>query len=154
MNKIKTLPALKKIVGRLKKQGKRIAFTNGCFDLLHPGHIKTFTEAKKKSDVLIVGLNSDSSVRKIKGHQRPILDQKARAQVISAIAAVDYVTIFYQDTPFKLIQAIKPDLLVKGGDWAKEKIIGQEFAKKTIRINLKKGFSTSKIIQKIIENHA
>ena len=154
MNKLKTLPALKKIVTKLKKQGKRITFTNGCFDLLHPGHIKTFNEAKKRGDILIVGLNSDSSVKKIKGSARPILNQKARAEVISALSVVDFVIIFKEETPLKLIKEIKPHFLIKGGDWPKNKIVGREFVKKVIRVKLKEGFSTSKIIEKIIKNHA
>jgi len=154
MDKLKTLPALKKIVARLKKQKKQIAFTNGCFDLLHPGHIKIFNEAKKKAEILIVGLNSDSSVRKIKGPRRPVLNQKARAEVIGALSLVDYIVVFKEETPFKTIKTIKPHLLIKGGDWPRNQIVGRNIAKKVVRVRLRKGFSTSKIIEKIIKAHS
>lgn len=146
---IKTLPALKRIVTTLKKQGKRIVFTNGCFDIIHPGHIKTFQEAKNKGDILIVGINSDSSVKEIKGDQRPIIDERARAQVVAAIRVVDYVVLFYEKTPYRLIKEIKPHILVKGGDWQKEEIIGKEFVQKIYRVKLYPGYSTTKIIEKI-----
>jgi len=154
MSKLKTLNELKKLLPKLKEQRKKIAFTNGCFDILHPGHVKTFNLAKKKADILIVGLNSDSSVKKIKGPRRPVLDQKARAEVLSAFSSIDYIVIFNEETPFKVIKAIKPDFLIKGGDWAHDKIVGREFAKKVVRVKLKQGFSTSKIIKKILKSHS
>lgn len=146
---VKTLPALKGIVNKLKKQGKRIVFTNGCFDIIHPGHIKTLKEAKSKGDVLIIGVNSDSSVREIKGRQRPILDEGARTQILAAISVVDYVIVYCEKTPHRLIKEIKPSVLVKGGDWQKEEIIGKEFVQKIYRVKLYPGYSTTKIIEKI-----
>lgn len=149
--KIQTLAALKKNVERLKKQDKIIVFTNGCFDILHQGHLKTFKEAKKKGDVLIVGVNSDSSVRKIKGPKRPIINQDCRLQVLAALELVDYVILFNEETPYNLIKIIKPHILIKGGDWTKDKIIGKEFVQKVSRIKLFPGYSTTKIIEKIIK---
>ena len=149
MSKTKTLPALKKIVKELKRQGKRIVFTNGCFDILHPGHIRILKEAKKKGDILIVGLNADSSVKIIKGSRRPILSEKSRAELLSAITFVDYIVLFKELTPYKLIREIKPDYLVKGEDWKTGKIIGGEFVKKVFRVKLYPGQSTSAIIKRI-----
>ncbi|MDD4954979.1 MAG: adenylyltransferase/cytidyltransferase family protein [Candidatus Omnitrophica bacterium] len=149
MSKIKTLSALKKIVGSLKKKNKQIVFTNGCFDLIHPGHIKILKDSKSKGDVLIVGLNSDSSIRRIKGPSRPIMDEKARGKVLEAIELVDYIIIFNEDTPYRIIKELKPDCLVKGEDWKASDIIGREFAKKIFRIKFYPGYSTTGIIQKI-----
>lgn len=147
--KTETLTNLKKIISRLKKNNKKIVFTNGCFDLIHPGHIKILTSAKKKGDVLIVGLNSDRSIKAIKGKNRPILNQKARVQILSAITPVDYLIIFDQKTPYQIIKKIKPTIIVKGQDWPKDKIIGREFANKLISVKLTAGYSTTKIIEKI-----
>jgi D-beta-D-heptose 7-phosphate kinase/D-beta-D-heptose 1-phosphate adenosyltransferase len=149
MNKIKTLSVLGSIVKKLKKQGKVIVFTNGCFDILHPGHIKVLKEAKKKGDVLIVGLNSDSSVKRIKGKSRPILDEKARAEVLAALNVVDYIVIFDKDNPYQLIKTLRPDFLVKGGDWEREDIVGRELVGRVIRVRLLPGYSTSAFIKKI-----
>ncbi|UCC94955.1 MAG: adenylyltransferase/cytidyltransferase family protein [Candidatus Omnitrophota bacterium] len=149
MGKIKTSSQIKKIVNTLKKRGKRIAFTNGCFDVLHPGHIKVLREAKKRADILIVGLNSDRSVKKIKDERRPILDENARKCILEAIEYVDYIVVFSENTPHKLIQEIKPDYLVKGGDWRHDAIIGREFVKKVFRVKLQGEYSTTKIIEKI-----
>jgi len=99
-------------------------FTNGCYDLIHPGHLKVLSDAKAKGDILIVGLNSDASIKKIKGPKRPILSQKARSTILEYIEIIDYIIIFSQETPYELIKQIKPDILVKGGDWGKDKIIG------------------------------
>ena len=149
MSKIKSRADLKKIVSQLKKKKKKVVFTNGCFDILHPGHIKIFTEAKKRGDVLVVGLNSDLSVKLIKGSRRPILDQKSRATMISAFEMVDYVTLFDELTPYELIKAIKPQILVKGGDWSHHDIVGRDLVEKVFRVKLKDGFSTTNIIKKI-----
>jgi D-beta-D-heptose 7-phosphate kinase/D-beta-D-heptose 1-phosphate adenosyltransferase len=149
MSKIKSLSVLKKIVGQLKKNNKRIVFTNGCFDILHPGHIKILKDSKAKGDILIVGLNSDSSIKKIKGPTRPVMDEKARSKVLEAIELVDYIVIFGEDTPYRIIKELKPDCLVKGEDWEKNKIIGREFVKKIFRIKFYPGYSTTGIIQKI-----
>ena len=149
MSKIKSRAALKKIVSQLKRKGKRIVFTNGCFDILHPGHIKIFTEAKKKGDILIVGVNSDLSVKLIKGSKRPILDQKSRSQLVAAFELVDYVTLFNELTPYELIKTIRPQVLVKGGDWSHREIVGRDLVEKVCRVKLKGGFSTTSIIKKI-----
>ncbi len=149
MSKVKTLSALKKIVESLKKKNKRIVFTNGCFDIIHPGHIKILKDSKDKGDILIVGLNSDSSIRRIKGPGRPVMDEKARSKVLEAIGLVDFVVIFQEDTPYKVIKELRPDYLVKGEDWKENKIIGREFVKKIFRIKFYPGYSTTGIIQKI-----
>ena len=149
MAKVKKLNELKKILDRLKKEGKKIVFTNGCFDLIHPGHIKVLKEAKRKGDILVVGLNSDKSVRKIKGPQRPILDEKTRARVVSALEDVDFVVIFNQPTPLNLINTIKPHCLVKGSDLKKKDIVGRDLVKKVFTVKILKGYSTTEIVNKI-----
>lgn len=149
MSKIKSVKELKIIITRLKGKGKKIVFTNGCFDILHPGHLKILNQASQKGDVLVVGLNSDSSIRKIKGPKRPILNQKARANLLATMIPVDYVVIFNETTPYNLIKRIKPDILVKGGDWQKDKIVGNELVRKVYRIKLYPGSSTTGIIDKI-----
>ncbi len=151
--KVKSLPGLKRIVNRLKNKGKKIVFTNGCFDLLHPGHIYYLKEAKKKGDILILGLNSDSSLRKLKGKGRPLIPQKDRAEVLANFEFIDYIFIFNELTPQEAIRAISPDVLVKGGDYKKEEIIGGKFVEekggKVIIIPFLKGHSTTKLIKKI-----
>ena len=149
MGKIKSLKELKKAVSGLKRQGKKIVFTNGCFDILHLGHLKILNEARKKGDVLIVGLNSDSSIKRIKGSKRPILTQDARAKLLANMIGVDYVVIFSEATPYNLIKTIKPDVLVKGGDWKKDKIVGNKLVKKIHSVKLCSGHSTTRIINKI-----
>lgn len=149
MNKVKKLAALKRIVEKLKKKNKRIVFTNGCFDIIHPGHIKILKDSKNKGDVLIVGLNSDSSIKRIKGKARPVMDEKARSRVLESIEFVDFVVIFNEDTPYEVIKELKPDYLVKGQDWKADKIIGKEFVKKIFRIKFYPGYSTTGIIKKI-----
>jgi rfaE bifunctional protein nucleotidyltransferase chain/domain len=145
--------SLRELVKDLKSKGKIIVFTNGCFDIIHPGHIKILFEAKKQGDVLIVGINDDDSIRRSKGQDRPILPLSARQIVLAAIEAVDYVVSFSEDTPEKLIKEIEPDVLVKGEDWSEDKIVGADFVKskggKVIRVKLFEGFSTSNIIKKI-----
>jgi D-beta-D-heptose 7-phosphate kinase/D-beta-D-heptose 1-phosphate adenosyltransferase len=125
--KFKTLPALKKALAREKKARRRVVFTNGCFDILHIGHLRYLTQAKKLGHVLVIGLNSDSSVKKLKGPSRPLTPQKERAEILAGLEAVDYVTVFSEPTPEKLIHAIIPDVLVKGGDWKKKDIVGSDF---------------------------
>jgi D-beta-D-heptose 7-phosphate kinase/D-beta-D-heptose 1-phosphate adenosyltransferase len=122
--KIKAKEELGSILEGLKRREKRIAFTNGCFDILHVGHIRCLEEAKKLGDVLVVALNSDRSVRSIKGPSRPLVPQAQRAEVLSALAIVDYVVIFDEPDPLELISFLKPHILVKGGDWGPEDIIG------------------------------
>ena len=147
--KIKSLKEISLIVSSLKHKNKRIVFTNGCFDILHIGHIKYLEEAKSFGDILILGLNSDTSVRKIKGNDRPINSQNERAYIISALDLVDYVVIFNEETPFDLIKNINPDILVKGGDYEGTKIEGQDIVKEFKIVKFIDGVSTSKIIEKI-----
>jgi len=150
VQRVQNVAALKKTLLRLKKRGKKIVFTNGCFDLLHPGHIKIFKEAKAKGDVLVVGINSDASVRRIKGNTRPVLDQWARAQNVSSLRPVDYVVLFEEETPYELMKELKPDYLVKGGDWKKKDIVGRDLVKKVFRVNVLRKYSTSRMIKKIL----
>jgi len=150
-NKIKNLRGLKAVLGALKRRGKKIVFTNGCFDILHKGHIKLLKKARSLGDVLVVAVNSDSSVRKIKGDKRPINRAPDRAAVLSAVTFVDFVTIFDEPDPEKIIKKLCPDVLVKGADWGKKKIIGGDFVKarggKVCSVPLAKGYSTSRIIK-------
>ena len=148
-SKIKSQNQISEIVRKLKKSGKKIVFTNGCFDILHIGHIRILKKAKSFGDVLIIGLNSDLSVKKIKGKHRPVISENERAEVLSAISSIDFIVKFSQPTPYQLIKKIMPDILVKGADWKSEKIVGSEFAKKVVRIPLAKGRSTTKIIEKL-----
>lgn len=152
-SKIKSLLGLARILKKIKTAKKKVVFTNGCFDILHVGHVSYLQEAKSLGDVLIVGLNSDSSVRKLKGNKRPISSQKNRARVLSALAAVDFIVVFSSATPFNLIKAIKPDVLVKGGDWKIKDIVGAKLVRSyggTIRrLSYVKGFSTKDLIRKI-----
>jgi D-beta-D-heptose 7-phosphate kinase / D-beta-D-heptose 1-phosphate adenosyltransferase len=117
------------LLDRLKKEGKKVVFTNGCFDILHVGHVKYLQEAKSYGDVLIVGLNSDSSVRELKGPTRPVNVQEDRAYILAALESVDYVVLFSEETPHELIKNIGPDILVKGGDYEGKSVVGAEFAK-------------------------
>jgi D-beta-D-heptose 7-phosphate kinase/D-beta-D-heptose 1-phosphate adenosyltransferase len=154
-NKIKDTSTLKTIVSSLKKRGKKIVFTNGCFDILHKGHIKLLKIAKSLGDVLIVAINSDNSVKKIKGPKKPINTAKDRAFVLSAIDFVDFITTFSQPTPAQIIKKLNPDVLVKGGDWKKEEIVGKDFIEskggKVYTISLARGYSTSHLIKTIVK---
>ena len=125
--KIKNLRELKKIISNLKSRRKKIVFTNGCFDLLHYGHVRYLEDAKKKGDILVVAVNSDASIRRIKGNNRPILGEKDRLSIIAALESVDYVISFNQDTPLKIIKALKPDVLIKGSDWNIKTMVGADF---------------------------
>jgi len=153
MNKTYSREELKKIIDLHRKEGKKIVFTNGCFDILHVGHTRYLTEAKKQGDVLILGLNSDESVRSLKGKERPLIPENERADVIAALESVDYVTIFHELTPLELIEYLKPDIIVKGGDWKEEDVVGRESVAKwggrVIIIPEIKGSSTTNIIEKI-----
>ena len=148
-NKILTLP--KALAARRKAAGagKKTVFTNGCFDIVHAGHVALLEQARSLGDILIVGLNSDASVRRLKGPARPLNGLKDRARVLAALAAVDMVVPFTRDTPFELIKVLKPDILVKGADYSHEKIVGREFAGRTVRISLVKGRSTTGLIKKM-----
>lgn len=153
MNKIKKINEIKKISEKLKSEGKIIVFTNGCFDILHPGHIKLLKKAKSLGDVLIVGLNKDNSVRKLKGKNRPIIDEKGRAEILSSLYMVDYVVLFGEKTPIKLIKEILPHYIVKGGDYKKEDVVGKDIVEKhggkVVIVPLYKKYSTTKIIEKM-----
>lgn len=151
--KILGRPALVKRLALLKRAGKRIVFTNGCFDILHYGHLKLLSDAKAFGDVLVVGLNSDASIRMIKGRSRPVRGQGERAAMLAGLAAVDYVALFRGATPRLLIEAISPHVLVKGGDWHAGRIVGARFVEsrggKVVVIPLAKGYSTTSLIEKI-----
>src|SRR6266508_1041560 len=142
-------PALAEVLAGLRRQGKRIVFTNGCFDLLHPGHLHALSQAKSLGDVLVVGINSDASVKRLKGAQRPILNETERAQILAAMEVVDYVTIFAEDTPLELIRLLQPHLLVKGGDWSSEAVVGKEVVEENggevVVVPYQPGFSTTGI---------
>ena len=144
-----TLGKLLKFLKEAKQAKQKIIFTNGCFDIIHSGHISLLEKAKALGDILILGLNADLSVRKLKGKSRPINKEKDRAIVLSAMEMVDKVIIFKEDTPHEILKLIKPDILVKGADYTRSKIVGTEFAKKTVRIKLVKGQSTSGTIKRM-----
>ncbi|PKN51006.1 MAG: D-glycero-beta-D-manno-heptose 1-phosphate adenylyltransferase [Deltaproteobacteria bacterium HGW-Deltaproteobacteria-13] len=154
MNKILDRNDLGNKLETLRKKGKKIAFTNGCFDILHVGHVRYLREAKKTADVLVLALNSDSSVRSIKGEKRPLMPENERAELLAALEFVDFVTIFEELTPLELITYLKPDILIKGGDWAEEKVVGREEVKKwggrVAIIPEVAGKSTTNIVEKII----
>ena len=153
LGKIRTLDQLLPEVNAYRKQGKSIAFTNGCFDILHAGHVAYLRQAKAQGDILVLGVNSDRSIRKIKGKDRPVNKQDDRLMVLSELSSVDYVIVFDKDTPMNLLKAIKPDVLVKGGDYTKDKVVGHEFVEsyggKVTVVGLVEGRSTTNIIQKI-----
>ena len=139
--------------GRRRREGKRVVFTNGCFDLLHPGHVRYLRQARSLGDLLVVALNSDASVRVLKGAGRPILNQDERAEVMAALEVVDYVTIFDEETPGELIARLLPDVLVKGGDWPIESIVGREEVEaaggRVLSLPYLEGSSTSEIVERI-----
>jgi D-beta-D-heptose 7-phosphate kinase/D-beta-D-heptose 1-phosphate adenosyltransferase len=141
--------------GREKRNGRRIVFTNGCFDLLHPGHIGSLEQARALGDVLIVGLNSDASVRELKGAGRPVLPERERAEILAALECVDAVVIFDQPTPRELIARLLPDVLVKGGDWPGDQIVGRQEVEaaggRVISVPVVPGHSTTAILRKIRE---
>ena len=151
--KIKTPKELKKIISRLKKIGKKVVFTNGCFDLLHYGHVKYLQEAKRKGDILVVAINSDASLKRIKGNKRPIVNEKDRLRIVAGLESVDYVVLFKEETPFKTIRLLKPDILVKGADWDRNDIVGSNYVLsyggRVSTIELVKDRSTTSLIKKI-----
>ena len=148
MGKTLNLQELKAVVDDLKAEGKKIVFTNGCFDIIHIGHVRYLREARALGDVLVIGLNSDKSVSSIKPN-RPINPQTHRAEVLSSLEMVDYVVLFDEETPYELIKLIEPDVLVKGGDWKKEEIVGSDIAKETYSLPYVEGVSTTEIIERI-----
>jgi D-beta-D-heptose 7-phosphate kinase/D-beta-D-heptose 1-phosphate adenosyltransferase len=141
-----------------RKQDLRIGFTNGCFDILHPGHVKVLTAARAACDRLIVGLNSDASVRRIKGEGRPVQDERARAEVLAALEAVDLVVIFEEDTPIDLIMRIKPSVLVKGGDYTRDRVVGHEVVEASggeiLLVDILEGFSTTSLVERVRQGQA
>ncbi|HOK40827.1 MAG TPA: D-glycero-beta-D-manno-heptose 1-phosphate adenylyltransferase [bacterium] len=151
--KIVKIDKLIKIIEQLKKKNKIIVWTNGCFDIIHYGHIYYLKKAKEFGDILIVGLNSDSSVKKLKGNDRPIFKEKFRANVLAALEVIDFITIFNEETPYNYIKKIKPHYIVKGGDYKKEDVVGKDivekYGKDVIIIPYLKNFSTTNIIKKI-----
>jgi D-beta-D-heptose 7-phosphate kinase/D-beta-D-heptose 1-phosphate adenosyltransferase len=155
--KIKARKGLLRIIKDLKTKGKRIVFTNGCFDLLHIGHIRYLEKAKAFGDILVVGVNSDSSVRRLKGPKRPILPEEERAGVLSGLGCVDYITIFDETDPLKLITSLQPNVLAKGGDWTKEQTVGKEVVERSggevVIIPFVKGASTSNLIETILKKY-
>jgi D-beta-D-heptose 7-phosphate kinase/D-beta-D-heptose 1-phosphate adenosyltransferase len=153
-NKIKSLQEVKEECAAVKASGGKVVFTNGCFDLLHPGHTRYLFAARELGDYLVVAVNSDRSVRSIKEPGRPILTEEVRAELLAALSFVDGVFIFDDDNPHKVIQSLLPDILVKGGDWSEEEIIGADVVKaaggEVKRIPFVTGFSTTAIIEKIL----
>jgi D-beta-D-heptose 7-phosphate kinase/D-beta-D-heptose 1-phosphate adenosyltransferase len=155
-------PAISKILDRdralvwraeQRGAGRKVVFTNGCFDLLHAGHVSFFEQARQHGDVLIVGLNTDASVRRVKGEGRPVIPELERAEVLGALRVVDAVTLFDEDTPWEIIKALAPDVLAKGADWAADAIVGRELVEasggRVVRIELMEGRSTSSLIEAI-----
>ncbi|BAI79739.1 glycerol-3-phosphate cytidyltransferase [Deferribacter desulfuricans SSM1] len=144
-----------KLVNIIDRKGKKVVFTNGCFDIVHYGHISYLYKAKELGDILVVALNSDESVKRLKGEKRPINSLKERAALIASLKPVDYVTMFEEDTPYNIIKKIKPDVLVKGGDWKEDEIVGSDIVKsyggEVYSLNFVEGFATTNIIEKIID---
>lgn len=154
-DKILSLKALARKVSLLRKKGKKIVFTNGCFDLLHFGHVTYLEAIKSKDNIVVIGLNSDASIKKIKAKGRPIQPQIARARVLAALACVDYVTIFSDTTPYRTIKALQPDILVKGADWKGKPVVGEDIVKsrggRVLLVRYIDHFSTTGIIKKILK---
>jgi len=144
---------MKTILARLKARGKKIVFTNGCFDILHVGHVRYLKKAKSLGDILVIGLNTDRSVKTLKGDKRPVVPEKERAEVLSALEFVDYVVFFDELDPLHLIEALKPDVLVKGADWAKDQIVGREIVEKlggrVVRVPMVGGASSTGLIERV-----
>ena len=157
---ISKIVEVKELINRidpLRRSGKQVVFTNGCFDIMHAGHVRYLAAARSEGEILIVGINSDKSVKSIKGKNRPIMPQDQRAEVLAGLWCVDYIVFFDEPDPLRLIQAIKPDVLVKGEDWDEDKIIGADSVKadggKVVRVAVVPDISTSMIIKKIVKMH-
>ena len=151
--KIKSTAALARLVRAAQARGRAVVFTNGCFDLLHAGHVSLLEGARRHGDLLVIGLNSDRSVRTLKGLHRPFVGQRDRARLLAALASVDYVTIFNDRTPRRLIEQLRPDVLIKGADWGRSAIVGRDAVEarggRVVRLPLLKGYSTSQLIARI-----
>ena len=156
--KLLSLKELKATLAPLRDAGQKIVFTNGCFDILHAGHVRYLTAARMAGDLLIIGLNSDQSVQKIKEPQRPIVSQDQRAEVLAALWCVDFIIVFDEPDPLNLIRALQPDVLVKGDDWPEDRIIGADFVKsgggRVVRVPVVPDTSTTKIIERIVKRYA
>ncbi|ASJ22389.1 D-glycero-beta-D-manno-heptose 1-phosphate adenylyltransferase [Brachyspira hampsonii] len=137
------------VLNKYREDNKKIVFTNGCFDILHRGHVEYLQKARELGDLLILGLNSDDSVKRLKGNDRPINNEIDRAIVLSALECINYISIFDEDTPLELIKIVRPDILVKGGDYKIENVVGREYSKETVLIDFVDGYSTTNIIKKI-----
>ena len=157
MEKVLPLEGLLEKVSELRQRRQKIVFTNGCFDILHPGHVSYLQKARQLGDTLIVGINSDRSVKQLKGELRPILTQEERCQLLSGLESVNFITIFDESTPRKLIRTLLPDVLVKGGDWGLEEIVGREEVEtaggKVVSLPYEAGHSSSGIIQRILQRY-
>ncbi|MBU4463335.1 MAG: D-glycero-beta-D-manno-heptose 1-phosphate adenylyltransferase [Proteobacteria bacterium] len=155
ISKIVKIKELINTIDSLRRSGKQVVFTNGCFDIMHAGHVRYLAAARSEGEILVVGINSDKSVKLIKVKNRPIMPQDQRAEVLAGLWCVDYIVFFDEPDPLRLIQAIKPDVLVKGEDWPEDKIIGADFVKadggKVVRVALVPDISTSMIIEKIVK---
>ncbi|MBN2669602.1 MAG: D-glycero-beta-D-manno-heptose 1-phosphate adenylyltransferase [Bacteroidales bacterium] len=152
-DKILNQDQLKKILSQIRAEEQSVVFSNGCFDLVHLGHIEYLSKAADLADVFILGLNTDESVQRLKGTKRPLQDQKSRAMLMASLSFIDYVVLFNEDTPYELIQTVQPDVLVKGDDYKIEEVVGfdivQKKGGKVITIELTKGYSTTNIVEKI-----
>jgi D-beta-D-heptose 7-phosphate kinase/D-beta-D-heptose 1-phosphate adenosyltransferase len=152
-DKVLSRDAVCREVESRRRLGQRVAFTNGCFDVLHAGHVQYLQEARAQADLLVVGLNSDASVRGLKGDGRPVNPAEARAAVLAALQAVDYVTVFDEPTPLELIQAVRPDVLVKGADYRKDQVVGAAFVEsyggRVHLAGLRQGYSTTRLLQRL-----
>lgn len=152
-SKLRSLPSVVRAVRALQKKGKKVVFTNGCFDILHVGHVRYLAQARSLGDALVIGVNRDASVARLKGPGRPVVKERERAEVLSALSSVDLLVFFGEPTPLKLIQAIKPDFLVKGGDWKKKDIVGwdtvERYGGKVRSLQFVKGFSSTGLIEKL-----
>jgi D-beta-D-heptose 7-phosphate kinase/D-beta-D-heptose 1-phosphate adenosyltransferase len=141
------------IAAEARRAGRRVVFTNGCFDLLHVGHVRYLAAARDAGDLLIVGINDDASVRRLKGPARPLVPEAARAEVVAALAAVDWVTLFGEDTPYELIRALAPDVLVKGSDWAPDQVVGRDVVEarggRVVLVPVVAGFSTTALVERL-----
>ena len=153
VHKILTWPALRRRLAAWRRRRARVVFTNGCFDLIHPGHVRYLRTARRLGDVLVVGVNSDASVRRLKGPSRPIVPEDARCEVLAALEMVDAVVLFDQDTPYELIRVVQPDVLVKGGDWRPDHIVGADIVRarggRVRSLRFAPGYSTSALVDRI-----